>query len=242
MEGGTTERVPARATGTVGEDVSDTDSFIDEVSEEVRREKLFGYLKRYGWIGVVLVFALVGGATYNEWRKATAQAEAEARGDALITALEIEDPDSRIAALESMEVPGAAAPVVALLTAAEQERQGDLEAAVSTLDALAADGAVPAEYRDLAAFKSLMMSAGIVEDETRRAGFETLAAPGEPYRLLAREQLVLLDLTVGDEAAALAGLAEIVEDAEVSSGLRDRALSLIVALGGEPDAATAEDQ
>ena len=33
--------------------MSNPESFIDEVTEEVRRDKLFGYLRRYGWIGIV---------------------------------------------------------------------------------------------------------------------------------------------------------------------------------------------
>ena len=41
--------------------VSDTDSFIDEVSEEIRREKLFKTFRKYGWIGVALVVIVVGG-------------------------------------------------------------------------------------------------------------------------------------------------------------------------------------
>ena len=41
--------------------MSDTDSFIDEVSEEIRREKLFKTFRKYGWIGVALVVLVVGG-------------------------------------------------------------------------------------------------------------------------------------------------------------------------------------
>ena len=105
--------------------MSDTDSFIEEVSEEVRRERLYGYLKRYGWIGVVLVLGLVGGAAYNEWRKAQAQSAAQAAGDTLIAALELEDNDERLAALQAIDTSGSEAPIVALLTASEQERDGD---------------------------------------------------------------------------------------------------------------------
>lgn len=58
--------------------MSNSDSFIDEVTEEVRREKTFGYIKRYGWIVGLAVVVVVGGAAWNEWNKAQAQAEAEA--------------------------------------------------------------------------------------------------------------------------------------------------------------------
>ena len=46
--------------------MSDVDSFIDEVSEEVRRERLYIALRRYGWIGVLAVLLLVGGASWRQ--------------------------------------------------------------------------------------------------------------------------------------------------------------------------------
>ena len=56
--------------------MSDTDSFIDEVNEEVRRDRFYFMLKRYGWIAVLAVILLVGGAAWNEYQKAQARAEA----------------------------------------------------------------------------------------------------------------------------------------------------------------------
>ena len=49
--------------------MSDTDSFIDEVTEEVRRDRLFLLLRRWGWVGVLAVILIVGGAAFNEIRK-----------------------------------------------------------------------------------------------------------------------------------------------------------------------------
>ena len=37
--------------------MSETDSFIDEVNEEVRRDRLYGALRRYGWIAILAVLA-----------------------------------------------------------------------------------------------------------------------------------------------------------------------------------------
>ncbi len=218
--------------------MSDTDSFIDEVSEEVRRDKLYGYLRRYGWIAVLLILGLVGGATYNEWSKAQAAEAAQALGDQLLDALEVEDPESRASALSEIETETGAGAVVALLQATEQERSGDVEGAIATLDALAADSSLGREYRDLAQLKSLLLSDGIAEPDVRRAGFEAMAVPGQPYRLLALEQLALLDVAAGETAAAVETLTSIVEDAEVTGTLRDRAQGLIIALGGSADAAT----
>ena len=52
--------------------MSNPDSFVDEVTDAVRRDRLFAAFRKYGWIGVVLVVLIVGGAAYNEWQKAQA--------------------------------------------------------------------------------------------------------------------------------------------------------------------------
>ena len=44
--------------GAVGDtSVSNPESFIDEVNEEVRRDRLYQNIRRYGWIAVVVVLA-----------------------------------------------------------------------------------------------------------------------------------------------------------------------------------------
>ena len=49
--------------------MSDTDSFLQEVSEELRRDKLYRNIRKYGWIAILLVVVIVGGATYREYLK-----------------------------------------------------------------------------------------------------------------------------------------------------------------------------
>ena len=87
--------------------MSDTDSFIEEVSEEVRRDRLYGYLRKYGWIAALLVILIVGGAAYSEWRKAQAVAAAEEMGDRVLEALSSAQPETRALALEEIAAPNA---------------------------------------------------------------------------------------------------------------------------------------
>jgi hypothetical protein len=75
--------------------VSNPDSFIDEVTEEVRRDRLFAAFRRYGWIAVLAVLGIVGGAAWNEWQKAQAVERAQAFGDALLASLEATTPEAR---------------------------------------------------------------------------------------------------------------------------------------------------
>ena len=59
--------------------MSNTDSFIDEVNEEVRKDRLFALMRRYGWIAILLVLLLVGGAAFREYRLAQNRAAAQTK-------------------------------------------------------------------------------------------------------------------------------------------------------------------
>ncbi|MEO0502920.1 MAG: hypothetical protein AAFZ14_06305, partial [Pseudomonadota bacterium] len=65
--------------------------------------------------------------------------------------------------------------------------------------------------------------------------FQDLAVPGVPFRLLAEEQLALIDIETGNVDAALDRLRPMLDDAEATAGLQRRALQAIVALGGTFD-------
>lgn len=217
--------------------MSDHDSFIQEVSEEVRRERLFGYIRRYGWIAVLIVVLLVGGAAWNEYRKAQARAAAEGRGDAILSALEAEAPEARRAALEGIDDPGPAAPVVALLAAAEALEADDPARAADALRAIAADQDHPPVYRDLATLKLAILLTDRAEPGERIALLQPLTAPGAPFRVLAEEQIALAEIEAGETQAALDRLRAIARDTAATGGLRQRVNQLIVALGGEAEQA-----
>tara|TARA_R110002051_G_scaffold14460_6_gene46862 strand:- start:27604 stop:28260 length:657 start_codon:yes stop_codon:yes gene_type:complete len=211
--------------------VSDTDSFIDEVTDEVRRDALYRYIRRYGWLAVTAVVVLVGGAAYNEYTKATKVAAAQATGDGILAAMSDDDPDARAQALAGVQAEGAAVAVTKLLTAAAQQEASDYIGAAATLQALATNMDVPEIYRDLAAFKSATLPND--DADARKLALETLAQPGAPFYLLTLEQIGLMQVEEGDTEAAIATMKTISEAAGASRGLIERAQTLIVALGGE---------
>ena len=213
--------------------MSETDSFIDEVSEEVRRDRLFQMLRRYGWIGVVVVLLIVGGASYNEWRKAREVSDAQARGDALLAALEIEDSADRLTALGDIAAGEDSNAVALLLAASVQYEEGEAAQSVETLTRLAASDAAPEIYRELAALRAAMTPVEGQGPEARIAALDPLASPGRPFRLLALEQRALAEVESGEIDAAIASFRLVAEDAEVTRGLRQRAQDMIVALGGD---------
>jgi len=222
--------------------VSNPESFIDEVNEELKRDKLFAAFRKYGWIAVVAVVGVVGFAAWNEWSKARETTRAQAFGDAVVAALEPEDSAARRAALSALAGEGGHDParqaILNLLLAAEALEAGERATALEALAAVAADSALPDSYRQLATLKRVV-AAG--PDELplaeRQALIAPLTAPGTVFRPLALEQQALLLLEAGDTEGALAGLTALLREPELSAGLRSRVQQVIVILGGsvEPD-------
>ncbi|WP_170382668.1 hypothetical protein [Ruegeria atlantica] len=216
--------------------MSDVDSFIDEVTEEVRRDRLFLLLRRWGWVGVLAVVLIVGGAAFNEVRKARITGQAQDLGDAILSALSQNDSADRVASLEGIEAatPGGDA-VLNMLLASSQTEAGSRDEAVASLNAVAVQGELPEIYRAIASFKALLLQADTMPAADRRQQFEALATPGAPLRLLAEEQLALIDISEGNVDAALDRLQAMRQDAEIGVDLQQRVAQLIVALGGEPE-------
>ncbi len=213
--------------------MSDTDSFIDEVTEEVRRDRLFLMLKRYGWIGGAAVVLIVGGAALREYNKSKDQAAAEKLGDGITAALKIDGSSEQAEALNSVSAESAGgAAILNMLEAGALAEAGKTAEAVAQLNEVAVDGGLPLIYRHVASFKALALQAGSLSVADRRVQYEALAQPGAPLALLASEQLALLDVEEGNNEAAISRLRGIVADATVTADLKDRASQVIVALGG----------
>lgn len=214
--------------------MSQSDTFIEEVTEEVRRDKFYAFLKKYGWIGIAAVIALVGGAAYNEYSKSQMRAQAEATGDALTAALGAESSEARAEALAQVPAEGDARVVAAMLRAGELFNAGDVKSALAALAPLAADDMLDPVFRDLAVLKTAMIGASEISPEDRISQLAGIASPGAPYRLLAEEQIAAAQAEMGDVQAAVEGYRAISQDVGASNGLRRRAAQMIVALGADP--------
>ena len=211
----------------------ETDSFISEVSEEVRRDRLYAGLRRYGWLIAGLVLLIVGGAAGNSWYQARQQARAEAAGDALRQVLAEADAAKRAEALGAFAIATPAAAVIGRLAeAGSLEAAGDRDGAAAVLGAVAGDGAVPEVYRSLAALQRVMLLGAAMDASERQATLDGLTAPGAPFRSLALEQRALMHIEAGDRPAAVADLNAVLEDPASTEAVQARARQLIVAAGG----------
>jgi len=210
--------------------MSTQDSFVDEVTDAVRSDRLYAAFRKYGWIGIVVVLLVVGGAGYNEWQKAQTAAWAERFGDALMAAAEKTDPVERSAALAAVPADGDQTALLALLQATDPT--ADKAAALAALDALAADTARPQIYRDLAVIKRVAIAGKEQPLADRRTALATVDVAGRAMRVLAEEQLAYPLLEEGKKDESLAAMIALVQDQESPAGLRKRLSAAITALGG----------
>lgn len=218
--------------------MSNPDSFIQEVSDEVRRDRLYGLYRRYGWIGLVLILGIVGGTAFVQYQNGREAARAEGFGDALIEALDAGTPEERRAALDQVAADGGQVALRDMILASDpvEDRAGTLAA----LDRVIADPATPAIWRDLAGLRRVIVIGAEQPVAERRAALEPIAAPGRPFRALAAEQLAYLSIEEGQTEAAIAALNALTTSEDASGGLRARAAQMVTALGGKPPA-TATD-
>ena len=216
--------------------MSNTDSFINEVTEEVRRDRLFAYFRKYGWIGLLLVVAVVGGTAWSEWTDARTSAAAQEFGDALSAAITNTDTVARIEALAAIDTFGASKGVVRdLLIAGDQAQIGRQNEAIEILDRISSNGDLPEIYRQIAAFKSLMLQSESMSVEERRLSFERLAASSTGLRTLAAEQLILIDIELDEIDSAIERLQDLRAAPDAGPNLQQRAGQAILALGGKLD-------
>ena len=220
--------------------MSNPDGFIDEVTEEVRRDRLFAVFRKNGRIGAIVVVFIVGGETYNEWRKSIADARAEEFGDSVRDALNLSDMKKQRDALGVIAADGDHKAVLQLLLASDPET--DREAVITALNDLANDISKPQNYRDLATLRLVLVQGTDVPVADRRSALDSIAAPGRPFRVLALEQMAYLLVEEKKTDEAIAALNALLKDQKAPAGLRSRVEKFIVALGGEVQPASVSQE
>lgn len=213
--------------------MSNSESFIDEVTEEVRRDKLFAVMRKYGWIGILLVAVIVGGTAWTEWQKSERTTRARAFGDAILAATQAATPEARRTALAAIPAEGEQKAVLDLLLASDPTENP--AATLEALRAIEADLSLPQFWRDLAVLRRIGLQGKELPLAERRAALEPLAVPGRIFRPMAAEQLAYLLVEEGNTPEAIAALQALTKDQDAPGGLRNRAAQMIVALGGEPE-------
>lgn len=209
----------------------DADMFIAEVTEEMQRERLYGYLRRYGPYAIAAVVLMVGAAAFFEYRKSADLTQARAAGDALHLAAQADDPAEAYArTLSGLE--GGAAMLAKFRAANAAIAAGDRETGLRLLQEIANAGDAPRRYTALADLLIVMSDIDDGDPGELLSRLEPMIAPGHPYRPMAMELMAVAQLRSGDVMGARRTLTDLLREQNVPSGVLSRGGRLLNAIGG----------
>lgn len=212
--------------------MSETDSFIQEVTEEVRQDQMLRYWKKYGVFVIGAVALIVAGAAAWNWSIAQDRIAAEQRGAALLTT-DPEDLDAQITLVGGID--GPAALIAELSAAAAFANSGDAKEAVARYAAVAGRDGIDPTYRDLAILQQVRIAASGGATSVSTDPLDTLIDGDSAFRLLALELRGAIRISSGDRAAGHADLNAVIADPDATGTLRQRAGALLTATGGTQD-------
>lgn len=207
---------------------------MQEVSEEVRKDRFYRILKKWGWVGIALIVALVGGASFNEWNKDSKINSARNLGDRVLAAIASKD----VIDLKEIEIKNVSQDIfIKNLMSAILFSDDKLDASKKALEEIGGIPGITKTYKDLNAFKLglLSLKSGNLTGEERFGVFEALVEPGSPFRSLAKEQQALILIEQGKIELAIKTLVEITDDSETTDTLRRRVTQLRISLGSDPN-------
>lgn len=206
-----------------------SDTFIDEVTEELRRDRLYGAMRRYGWIVVLVIVAVVGFTAWREYSAAQDRAAAQAWGDAILAA-EAENDPAAVLAVDPRGSAGRQA-LTGLLAAGTQT---DPDARAQALQGVA-DAQPDSVLGELAQLKLVMAQGAQMDAAERDAILTRLSRAGAPFELLALEQKAVALIGAGRPEDAITLIRQIQDKDGLTEALRRRLSEMMIALGETPE-------
>lgn len=217
--------------------MTDGDGFIQEVTEDLRRDRMLGLWRRWGPLVIGGIVAVVAVSAFLAWRDHAREMTAREAGGRLLAATEGPDPAARAAALAALTETGGAGAVARLSEAAARAEAGEAEAAAALYDAVAEDPAAGRALAAFAAFRAIMLRAEAAGPEATAAALGPLTVEDGAFRLLALEARAAARRLTGDIAGARQDLEAALGDPGATEGLRARAAAALELLGPAPASA-----
>jgi len=215
---------------------SPNESFLREVDENLRRERMETFAKTYGkWLiaAVVLFLAAIAGYLYWQDRQAKESAKRSEELSVIydkIGAGKIDEAKADLRPLESAN--NAMVRALALLTeAAIALDANERDAALGSYRTLASDEDAPEAYRNLALVRSTSLEFDRMKPEDVVARLEPLTKPGNPWFGTAGELTAMAYLKQGQKEKAGRLFADIARDKNVPETIRSRAVQIAGTLG-----------
>ena len=216
--------------------MANPESFLEEVAEEVRRERLFKFFKKNGWIIAFVVLATLCASIAYEWRKNSEISRAKSNGDLLTLALEKSQKGNLEELLDLLSDnspylrPSSDLMAVTKLYYAEllYSIDNDSSESMSVLKEIFSNESVSTTLRQLAKIKYLLLFSG--DNKVKQDLIDELSSPDNHYRFLAQEHKVQTYLASGMSDEANRQIDILLNDLEVSEQQKRRLMDLKLAI------------
>jgi hypothetical protein len=219
-----------------------TDTFVREVDENLRRDRLRDFAKTYGsWVvaGVVLFLAAAGGWLY--WQQHELDTSAKQVDQLAATFKDIGNgntvgPAQQLDALSSSR--SEAVRASALFTrAAIAIENNDMKTATAKFRQIAGDDSLPKPYRDLALVRETALEFDRLPPDQVIARLQPLAKPGDPWFGSAGEMTAMALIKQGKKAEAGRLFLAVAKDTQAPDAIRARAVQIAGSLGVDASSA-----
>jgi hypothetical protein len=224
------------------------EAFFREVDEELRRDQLGSFWRRYGRLLIGLI--VVGLAVFAGylWWQAERQKAADAAGEQLAGAIDAlnagktAEADRTLKALATGKEGGYRA-LAKMTQAARKLQSGDEKGAAAAYMEIASDTTIEQPLRDVALVRATVASFDTLPPKTTIDRMAPLAKPGNPWFGSAGEMTAVSWMKLNQPQKAATIFAEIAKDKQVPESLRARAVRISGALdAGAAAPAAAEPQ
>jgi hypothetical protein len=217
---------------------NDSDSFIQEVDESMRQDRMLDLAKRWGpWLIGAFVLLLAGVIAWQAWQAYSLQqgrAHSDEYAAAQALAREGNFEEAKIAFSElTNEGPRSYRVMAQMELGAVLEAQGDLEAALAAFDE-AAEGASDPVMRDTAQLRAAYIAAETQEFAALQERLSPLIESEGRLSFLARELLALEAWEAGNNDLARDTLENLTLAFDAPEAVRQRAQVALSVIGPAP--------
>ncbi len=219
-----------------------SETFLREVDENLRRDQLRDFGKKYGaWLVVAVVLFLAASGGWIWW-----QQHQQKRGGEQIEQLgeiyqNIGAGNTKNAAqqLDILSTSGrkAVGASAAFASAALAVQQNDSKTAIAKYRELANNSDLPEAYRQIALIRQTALEFDQIQPQEVVARLEPLAKPGNPWFGTAGEMTAMALIKQGKKTEAGRLFGAIARDKGVSDSIRERAVQIAGSLGVDASSA-----
>ena len=217
--------------------------FLREVDENLRRDRVRDFWKKYGvWVGVALVLFLITSGGFIYWQNYKQQLGKQVEQLAeIFKAIGSGSPGNSAKQLDDLSNSHSkAVRATAMFTRAALALQdNDVKLAADKYGAIAADGSLPEPYRNAAIIRQTALQFDQLQPAQIVQRLQPLAKPGNPWFGTAGEMTALALLKQGQKRSGGAPLAAIAKDTSVPDQIRSRSVQIAGTLGVDASGAIA---